>query len=237
MNRIILIILITLSCAWPLLAQGKTEARRSQCPLAADRTPELRGFRVGMPQAAVLARLPGASVDKPDQFGITQLRLTVIDPSIAKGLPASDRGIQPNTILGNEGTVVVTSAKFPALKGVRRIQFQFTDGRLSYLQVGYDDSTRWNSIDEFVETVAKALNLPAEWSLTPEGDRLEQARELRCEAFVITADLSADPTDTRIGSQLSVEDLVASKLVEKRQNDLKDKAQAAEDAKRKTFKP
>jgi len=238
MNRIILIVLLTLSCASPLLAQGKTEARGSQCTLAADRTPELRGLRVGIPQAAVLTRFPGTSVDKPDKLGVAQLRLTVIDMSgITRGLPTRDRAVQPDTALGGERAFVVDSAKFTALKGVRRIQFRFVDSRLAFLQVAYDDSIKWNTIDELVETVSKALNLPGDWSLPPDANGSDKARELRCEAFVITADLSSDPSDTRIGAQLSVEDLVASKLVEKRQNDLKDKAQAAEDAKRKVFKP
>ena len=238
MKRTILIILITSSCAWPLLAQGGSQGKPSQCTLAADRAPELRGFRVGIPQAAVLARFPGTSVDKPDKLGVTQLRLTVVTSSaITKGLPTRDKGIQPDTLLGNENTFVVDSAKFPALNGVRRIQFRFVDSRLSFLQVAYDDSIKWDNIDELVETVSKAVNLPGDWSLPPDANGSDKARELRCQDFVITAVLSPDASDTRIGAQLSVEDLVASKLVEKRQNDLKDKTQAAEDAKRKTFKP
>ena len=47
--------------------------------------------------------------------------------------------------------------------------------------------------------------------------------------------LGADSTDTRIAAQLSPEDLKAAKIVEKRQNDLKKKAQEAEDAKTKKF--
>ena len=238
MNRIILVIIITLSCSWPLFAQGKkSDPRPSQCRLAADRTPELRSFRVGMSQAAVLARFPGTSVEKPDKFGITRLRLVVIDTSAITRGSTRDKGVQPDTLLGNENSFVVDNGKFPVLKGVRRIQFQFLDGRLSYLQVAYDDSIKWSTVDEFAATVAKALNLPAEWSLPPDTGGSDQARELRCEAFVITADLTADPTDTRIGAQLSLEDLAATKVVEKRQDDFKEKAQAAEDAKRKTFKP
>jgi hypothetical protein len=84
---------------------------------------------------------------------------------------------------------------------------------------------------------AKALNLPADWSLTPEGDSVDTERQLRCEGFVVTGSIAPDSNDTRIAARLSVEDLAASKLVLKRQEDLKEKSQRDTDAKRKTFKP
>ena len=152
-------------------------------------------------------------------------------------MPVRENGVQPDLTLGADNAFIVDSARFQTLKGVRRIEFRFLDGRLSFLQVAYDDSIKWNSIDDFVETVAKALSLSPDWSLPPGADGSNSGRELRCEGFVITASVGADASDTRIASQLAVEDLQASKLIEKRQNDVKDKAQRDEDAKRKTFKP
>lgn len=236
MNRLIFTLVLTLSCASPLVAQVKNNPKPSKCTLPLDRAPELRGLRLGLPQAAVLARFPGVSIEKPDKLGVTQLRLNVIDTTlISRNLPIRDKAVQPDMTLGDDTSFTVDSAKFPALKDVRRIQFRFIDGRLSYLRVSYDDSIKWNSVDEFVETVAKALNLPADWSLPPDADGSNQGRELRCEGFVITADVGADSTDTRIAAQLSLQDLGAAKIVEKRQNDLKKKAQEAEDAKTKKF--
>jgi hypothetical protein len=238
MNRLIFTLALTLCCALPLVAQVTNNAKQSKCTLRLDRTPELRGFRLGLPQAAVLARFPGTSIEKPDKLGVTQLRLNVIDTAlISKSLPIRDKAVEADLTLGNDSSFTVDSAKFPALRGVRRIQFRFIDGRLSYLRVGYDDSIKWNTVDEFVETVAKALNLPAEWSLPPDADGSNRGRELRCQGFVITAEVGADSTDTRIAAVLSLEDLEAAKIAEKRQNDLKEKAQEAEDAKRKNFKP
>jgi hypothetical protein len=237
MKRIILIVMALLLCAFSLFAQNKNVSK-PQCSLGLDRAPELRGFRLGVPQAAVLARFPGTSVDKPDKFGATELRLGVIDSSVvSKGLPVRDKGVQPDLMLGADNAFIVDSARFQTLKGVRRIGFRFLDGRLSFIQLAYDDSIKWNSVDEFVETVAKALTLSPDWSLPPDADGSNSGRELRCEGFVITASVGADASDTRIGAQLALEDLQASKLLEKRQNDLKDKAQRDEDAKRKNFKP
>jgi hypothetical protein len=236
MKRIILIPVVTLLCAVSLFAQTKTVSR-PQCTLGLDRAPELRGFRLGITQAAVLARFPGTSVDKPDKFGVTQLRLSVIDTSgMSKGLPVRDKAVQPDMVLG-DNSFVVDSARMQALKGVRRIGFRFLDGRLSFLQMAYDDSIKWNTVDEFVETVARALTLSPDWNLPPDSDGGNTERELRCEGFVITAAVGGDSSDTHIAAQLAIEDLQAAKLLEKRQNDLKDKAQRDEDAKKKTFKP
>jgi len=240
MKRIILLILLMLSCAWTLAAQNKKEAAQIKCPLGVDKAPELRGFQLGTPQASVLARFPGTSIEKPDKFGRSQLSLTVIDTGTQpKGMASREKAVQPDMTLapGAESGFIVDSARFPALKGVRRVRLQFTEARLSYMQLSYDDSVKWNSIDEFVETVALKLSLPGEWNLPADNEGSRNQKELRCEGFVITGDVSADFTDTRIAARLSVEDLVAAKSIEKRQNDLKEKADNAEDEKRKNFKP
>ena len=240
MKRPVLILLITLSCAWPLFAQGKSDLKQTKCTLPIERAPELRGLRLGTPQAAVLSRFPGTSMQKADQFGISQLRLTVVDtPGFSKGLPTRDKAVQPDMAsgLGDESSFFVDSAKFSALKGVRRIRLRFVDGRLSFIQLAYDDSIRWDSADEFVETVAKSLSLPGTWNLPDVSEGSDSQRELRCEGFALIGSVAADPSDTRIAAQLSIEDLSASKLIAKRQEDLKEKAKRDDEAKRKNFKP
>jgi hypothetical protein len=240
MKRTILILLITLSCALPLLAQGKNDPKQPTCTLPLERAPELRGFRLGGPQAGVLSRFPGTSVEKPDNFGISQLRFTVIDTSaISKGLPKGDKAVQADMTSGpgDESGFIVDSAKFSVLKGVSRVRLRFMDGRISFVQVAYDDSIRWDSIDEFVRTVAQALNLSGAWTLPENAEGSGRERELRCEGFALLANVGGDAIDTRIASQLSLENLAAAKIVAKRQEDLKEKAKRDEDAKRKTFKP
>jgi hypothetical protein len=111
------------------------------------------------------------------------------------------------------------------------------DGRLFFIQLAYDDSIRWDSADEFVETVAKSLSLPGTWNLPDVSDGSDSQRELRCEGFALIGSVAADPSDTRIAAQLSIEDLSASKLIAKRQEDLKEKAKRDDEAKRKNFKP
>lgn len=238
MKRTVLILLLTLSCAWPLLAQDKNDPKSTQCTLPLDSAPELRGLRLGATQASVLSRFPGTSTGKPDPFGISQMRLTVIEtPLSSKGLSSREKAVQPDITsgAGEETGFIVDSAKFPALKGVRRVRVRFIDGRLAYVQLGYDDSIKWSGIDEFVATVAQTLSLAGNWQ-APDSDD-SGTKELRCGGFVVTGNVSGDSSDTRIAAQLSVADVAAAKLVAKRQNDLKEKAQREEDAKRKTFKP
>jgi hypothetical protein len=71
---------------------------------------------------------------------------------------------------GDESAFIVDSAKFSALKSVRRVRLRFMDGRLSFIQLGYDDSITWESVDEFVVTVAKSLNLSGTWNLPEDSD-------------------------------------------------------------------
>jgi hypothetical protein len=240
MKRTVLILLLTLSCASPLLAQAADDPKPTKCTLPIERAPELRGLRLGSPQAGVLSRFPGTSMQKPDQFGISQIRFTVVDTAaVSKELPSRDKAVQPDMTSGpgDESAFIVDSAKFSALKGVRRVRLRFMDGRLSFIQLAYDDSIKWESADEFVATVAKSLGIAGTWNLPENSDGSGRELELRCEGFALVGSVGADASDTRIAAQLSVEDLAASKAIAKRQEDLQEKAKRAEEAKRKNFKP
>ncbi|HEX3084651.1 MAG TPA: hypothetical protein VHP99_09030 [Pyrinomonadaceae bacterium] len=237
MNKVILFLSLIL-CV-PVVAQKKPEDQNPRCPLRLDQSPELRGFRLGMTQAAVLARLPGVTIEKPDKFGLARLRLSIIDStSLIKSSPR-DKGVQTDMVAGpNEGsTFVIDSSHFPFLKGVRKIQMRIIEGRLAGLQISYDDEIKWESIDQFIETISTNLKLPKEWQVPEASDSGSNQKELSCEGFVIAANLAGDPTDIHAGAELILQDLAAWNAMSKRQNDLTDKAKQAEDQKRKTFKP
>ena len=108
---------------------------------------------------------------------------------------------------------------------------------MSFVSVAYDDSIKWDNIDDFVSTVAKTLSLPNQWRTPGEAGGESTEKELRCDAFVISANVGTDPLDSHVGAQLTVEDLAAWKALAKRQNDLQEKAKREEDEKRKSFKP
>src|SRR5258708_3477181 len=148
------------------VAFGQGTAPAAKCTLALAQAPALRGLRLGMNQAQVLARFPGLSLHRADEFGLAKLRLTLIDAGLyPKGSSNRDRGVQLDIAAATaEGrSFTADSSKFPDLKGVRKIQLRFVDGRLSYVLLGYDDSFKWNGVDEFAETVSKNLGLPGDW--------------------------------------------------------------------------
>jgi len=239
MKKVSLFSLLLLIVCVPAIAQKKTESQKPVCPLRLDQSPELRGFRLGMTQAAMLARLPGVTLEKPDKFGLARLRLSIIDSASLVKSSARDRVVQPDMLAGpNEGSAyVIDSSRFPALKGVRRIEMRLIDGRLAYLQISYDDEIKWESIDQFVETISMTLKLPQDWQVPEDSGGSSQQKELRCEGFLITANTVGDATDIHTGPELILQDLAAWNAMSKRQNDVVEKSKREEDQKRKTFKP
>jgi len=239
MKLILVILLISLTFT-AVVGQGKVEDKKPKCTLGLDRAPELRGLHIGATQQSVLARFPGVSIEKPDKFGLARLRLSVIDSAnVIKSPVTRDKGVQADISARPEdgSAFVLDGVKFPGLKGVRRIELRFIDGRLSYVLVAYDDSIKWDNIDDFVGTVSKTLNLPAEWRTPAEGGSDSTEKELRCDGFAISASVGNDPLDSRVAAQLTVEDLAAWQALSKRQNDLQQKAKNEADEKRKAFKP
>jgi hypothetical protein len=238
MKKGILFALLLLILSSPAFGQKKVDDPKPKCMLALDQSPELRGFRLGMTQAAVLARLPGATVEKPDKFGLARLRLSIIDSTSLIKPSAREKGVQPDMLAGpNDGSAfVVDSSRFPALKGTRKIQMRFIDGRLSHLQISYNDDVKWDSVDQIVEMISTTLKLPNEWQ-TPADSDSGQEKELRCEGFVIAANTIGDPTDIHAGPELILQDVAAWSAMSKRQNDITEKAKRDEDEKRKSFKP
>jgi hypothetical protein len=238
MKQIIFFSLLSLILCAPAFGQ-KTTDKKPTCTLGINESPELRGFRMGMTQAAVLARLPGVTIEKPDKFGLARLRLSIIDPSSVIKPSPKDKGVEADISAGpSEGSAfVLESARFPALKGARKLQMRFIEGRLSYLQVTYDDSIKWDSIEQFVETVATTLKLPQGWKTPEDSDSGTQEKELRCEGFVLSANITGDVRDINSGPELILQDLAAWNEMSKKQNSLLEKAKREEDEKRKTFKP
>jgi hypothetical protein len=239
MKKLILFSLLLMILCVPALGQKKTENQKPVCALGLNQAPELRGFRMGMTPAAALARLPGVTLEKPDKFGLARLRITIIDSTSLIKPSAKEKAAQADMTAGpNDGSAfVLDGARFPALKGVRKMQMRFIDGRLSYLQVAYDNNIKWDSIDQFVETISTTLKLPREWQAPAESDGGAQVKELRCEGFVITASTIGDYSDVNAGPELILQDLAAWDALSKRQTDITEKAKREEDEKRKAFKP
>ena len=241
MKLITLDLLLLFAFSSVAFGQGNSQsAPATKCTLTVTQAPELRDLRLGMNQAQVLARFPGLSMDRADELGLSRLQLTLIDADLyPRGPTVRDRGVQLDIAAATADgrSFTVDSSRFPNLKGVRKIQLRFVDGRIAYLLVGYDDSYKWDSVDEFAQTVSKNLGLPGEWRAPLDSDRLGKEKELRCEGFSFAAVIGGESTDSRIGAQLSLEDTATTLIVEKRQKDREGKRKREEEERRKTFKP
>ena len=243
MKLIILSVVLLLAFSSLNLGQGNAQrapAPAAKCTLTLAQAPELRGIRLGINQAQVVARFPGLSIDRPDKLGESRVRLNLMAALFyQRGTSTRDRAVQADIASGTADTpsFTVDGSRFPDLKGVRKIQLRFVDGRLAYVMVGYDDSVKWDGVDDFVDTVAKILGLPRAWQVPRDSDSIGKAEELRCDGFLMTATLGGDTTDSSIAAQLSLEDTALTQMVEKRQNDQKEKARREDEDRRKAFKP
>lgn len=225
------------SIAW---AQGNGNVPNAKCSLTLAQAPELRGFRLGLNQDRVVARFPGLSFEKPDEFGLTKVRLIIVSRDAYPGGSAGrDRGVQMDIATGTSDSraFLIDISKYPDLKGVNGIRLRFIDGRISYFQIGYDEAVAWTDVDEFVQTISKPLGLSGSWQRGVDSDGSTREKELPCDGFRLTASLGGNSDDYHTAAQLAVEDMGARKLVEKRQSDQIEKKKRQEEERRRTFKP
>ena len=143
-------------------------AQTHLCTTKIDQLPaaaELRGFHLGMTYEEVKARVPQIQFGAADQFGVAKTSIN----------PGYDRSFD--------------QASFA---DVRTISLDFLDARLVDLWIGYEGTFKWQSLDEFVNGISKALNLTAAWPVKRGG------RHLTCDGFSVSASLVAGSPGIRI---------------------------------------
>jgi len=182
-NLILLFLVVALCACTSAMAQP------SSCSLKIGElkdTPELLGFRVGMTLDQVKAREPLVRFGRTDEFGVIR---TSINPHF--------------------------DTRFDQARyaDVRTISFDFLDGKLVTLWIGYESSFKWPKLDEFVANFGKALDLQADWQPKRSG------REIACDGFSIFASIIAD------GPSIRIQDEAAQNTIGARREEA---AQAAE---------
>lgn len=198
-----------LSCGAPAAAQsGRVEkaagppatdaARQTSC--AMKQPPQVLGLRLGMSEGEVRAVFPRLSVSAPDEFGVGW-----------GALRGGDVPAPPDARAG--------------FGRVSDIGLEFTDGRLSYLRLGYPVTMRWKSSDEFLSRAAEWLDLPGGWkrfydwedkSFRDIEDFRDQA--LECEGFRVSVGIGVEG----LGEQtphVKLEDTNAARTVRARQDE------------------
>lgn len=104
----------------------------------------------------VKARVPPVVFGRTDQFGLSK---TSINPHFDSRFDAS------------------------SFDGVRTISFNFLDGRLIELWIGYDVGFKWQKLEDFVAGFGKALGLPGRWQAKGRGQLIS------CDGIEIFASL------------------------------------------------
>ena len=120
---------------------------------------ELYGFRPGMSVEQVRAKFPRLALGRADEFGVMK---TSVNPSFDPALDKTN------------------------LQGVRTLAFDFLDGQLYTLSIGYDGEFKWQTLEDFLPGIDKALGVPDAWE--KKGWR---GQELDCADFQLTARLIA----------------------------------------------
>ncbi len=161
-TRLLFLLALTLCCV------VSAESQKQACVLKLSQlptSPELYGFRLGMSPEEAKAKVPLIRFGHPDAFGVIK---TSISPSFN---PKFDQA---------------------AFAGVRTISFDFLDGRLVTLWIGYDDRFKWQTVDDFIAGISTSLNLSAPWKAMRSG------KEVRCDDFSIFVSMIAQSPSIRI---------------------------------------
>jgi hypothetical protein len=149
--------LILIAGACAARAQGAGKCTATLAQLPA--AAELYGFKPGMTVEQVRDRFPRLALARPDEFGVTKTSVNpAFDPTLDK------RNLQ----------------------GVRTFGFDFLDGRLYTLSIGYDGEFKWQTLEDFLPGLDKALSLPDAWE-----KKSWRGQELDCADFQLTARLIA----------------------------------------------
>ena len=166
-SKLVLLIFVSLSACSILTAQ------QSGCSLKIDQlkdAPELFGFHLGMTFEEVKARSSLIKFPRADKFGVVK---TSINPHYD---PQSDK---------------------TQFADVRTISFDFLDGKLVTLWIGFEETYKWPGLVEFVAKLSKSLNVPAEWPEKRNG------RQLACDGFSLFASTIARGPSIRVTDEVA----------------------------------
>jgi hypothetical protein len=138
---------------------------------------ELRGFRLGMSFEEVKARVPPVKFGHADQIGLTKTSIS----------PSYDRHFD--------------QASFA---DVRTISLDFLDGKLTTLWIGYENTFKWPTVEEFTEGFSKSMNLPAAWAPKRNGE------QILCDGFTVFVSMIAGGPSVRLTDD-AAEALIATR--------------------------
>src|SRR5262245_57950802 len=167
-----------------LCLRATVTAQQGTCSLKPDQlkdAPELFGFRLGMNFDQVKAISPLIKFGPPDKFGVVK---TTINPHYE---PRSEKTV---------------------FADVRTISLDFLDGKLVSVWIGFEETFKWPTLDEFVPNLSKSLNVPVTWPSKRNG------QQLTCDGFSLFASLIARGPSIRV-----TDDAAQDTIAERREQD------------------
>ena len=148
--------------------------------------PELLGFRLGMTKEQIKAKVPQTHFGHADPFGVSKTTINpYFDPSIDK-------------------------TKF---ESVRSISLDVLDERLTSLWIGFDETFKVQTIDDFVKLISQSLQLTGNWS-----SWRSKGQQLRCADFQLIVTTVAGGPSFRL-VDIAAEDTVAERRRLKEEQD------------------
>jgi hypothetical protein len=148
--------------------------------------PELLGFRLGMTREQIKTKVPQTKFGRTDPFGVTKTTINpYFDPDIDK-------------------------TKF---ESVRSISLDLLDEKLTSLWIGFDDSFKVKTINEFVKLISQSFQLNGNWS-----SWRSRGQQLRCADFQLIVTTVAGGPSFRL-MDIGAEDTVAARRQAKEEQD------------------
>lgn len=148
--------------------------------------PELLGFRLGMTRQQIKAAVPQTTFGRTDPFGVSKTTINpYFDPKIDK-------------------------TKF---EGVRSISLDLLDDRLISLWIGFDETFKVQTVEEFVKLISQSLQLNGKWS-----SWRSKGQQVRCADFqLIVTTVAGGPSFRLI--DVAAEDTIAARRQAKEEQD------------------
>ena len=148
--------------------------------------PELLGFRLGMTKDEIKARVPQTRFGHTDGFGVSK---TTINPYFDQSIDKSK------------------------LESVRSISLDLLDEHLTSLWIGYDETYKIQSVEEFIKAVSASLKLTGTWSAAR-----GKGQQLKCADFQMFVSIVAGGPSLRIVN-VAAEETIAQRRQAKEERD------------------
>lgn len=147
--------------------------------------PELLGFHLGMTKEQIKTHVPQTKFGSTDHFGVSK---TTINPYFDE---------------------TIDKSKFP---DVRSISLDLVDDHLTSIWIGFDQTYKAHTADEFIKLLSQSLQVDGTWSSRSRG------QQLRCADFQLTVTTVAGGPSFRLVNT-AADDLVAQRRQAKEEQD------------------